>query len=133
MKQVLYWIGFRVASSQQVLIEDALGSFNYVKMLTEKNISTMASNFSSRTQANGRMNFGTRRINYIKAFTHWVKDFYRISSLPSIVRFFEVTFKTQLDRASTRADISKSMSNQTKSSADAASTVPLENEKKWKH
>ena len=69
----------------------------------------MDSNFSSRTQANGRMNFGTRRIKYIKAFTHWVQDFYRISGLPSIVGLSEVAFKPQLDRASTRSDIRKSM------------------------
>ena len=93
----------------------------------------MAPNFSSRTQSNGRMNFGTRRIKYIKSFTHWVQDFYRISGLHSIVSLSEVTFKPQLDRASTRADIRNSTENQTKSSADEASPGPLENEKKCKH
>ena len=96
MKQMLYWIGLRIASSQQALIEYAFGSFNDARMITEKDISTMSSNFSSRTQANGRMNFGTRRIIYIKEFTHWVQNFYRISGLPSIVRLSEVTFKPQL-------------------------------------
>ena len=70
MKPVLYWIGLRVASSQQALVEDAFGSFNHLRMLTKKYISTMASNYSNRTQANVRMNFGTTRIKYIKAFTH---------------------------------------------------------------
>ena len=96
--------------------------------LTEKDISTRASNLSVSTQANGRMSFGTRRIKYIKVFTHWVQDLYRISVLPSIVGLSEVTFKPQLDRAYTRADIRKSMTNQTNSSADAASLGPLENE-----
>ena len=41
MKQVLYWIGFRVASSQQALIEEAFGLFNDVIMLMEKDISMM--------------------------------------------------------------------------------------------
>ena len=120
MNRVLYWIGFQVASSQQALIEDAFGLLKDVRMLTEKDISTMASNFSSRTQANGRINFGTRRIKCIKEFTYWVQYLYRISGLPSIVGLSEVTFKHKLDRASTRADIRKSMANQTKSSADAA-------------
>ena len=65
MKQVLYCIGFRVASQQQALIEYAFGSFDDVKMLTEKDMSMMASNFSSHTVAYGRMDFGTRRIIYI--------------------------------------------------------------------
>ena len=75
MKRVLYWIDLRVASSQQALIEDAFGSLKDVRMLTEKDMRTMASNFSSRTQANGRMNFCTRRIKYIKEFTNWVQNF----------------------------------------------------------
>ena len=133
IKQVLYCIGFRVSSSQQELTEYAFVLFKDVIMLTEKYISTTASNFSSRTQVNGRMNFGTRRMKYIKAFTHWVQDFYHISGLPSIVGLSGVTFKSQLDRASTRSNIRKSMENQTKSSADAASPRLLENEKQWKH
>ena len=74
------------------------------------------------------MKFGTQRIKYIKVFTHWVQDFYCISDLPSIVGLFEVTYKPQLDRVSTRADIGKSMANQTTSSAYAESPGPLENE-----
>ena len=57
MKNFLYWIDFRVAAPQQALIEDAFGSFNNVRVLTEKDISTMASNFSSRTQSIVRLNF----------------------------------------------------------------------------
>ena len=75
------------------------------------------------------MNFGTRRIKYIKAFTHWVQDFYRISGISSIVGLSEVTFKPQLDRASKRADIRKSIANQTESLEDATLSGPLENEK----
>ena len=85
MKQVLYWFGFRVASSQQALIEDAFFLFNVMIMLTEKYIRRMASDLSSQTQDNEIMNFGTRRIKDIKSFTHWVQDFHRISGLPSIV------------------------------------------------
>ena len=79
------------------------------------------------------MNFGTRRIKYIKAFTRWVQDFYPISVLHSIVCLSDITFKPQLYRASTRANIRKLMANQTKSSADAASPGPLENKEQWKH
>ena len=35
IKQVLYWIGFLVSSSQQAFIEDTFGLFNDVRMLTE--------------------------------------------------------------------------------------------------
>ena len=79
------------------------------------------------------MNFGTRRIKYIKAFTHWLQDFYRISGLPSIVSLSEVIFKPQLDRASKGYYIRNSMANETKNLVDSASPGPLDNEKKWKH
>ena len=62
MKQVLYWIGYRVAASQKALIDDAFGLFNGGRVLMEKDINTMASNFSSRTQTNGSMNVGTGKI-----------------------------------------------------------------------
>ena len=104
-----------------------------MKVLTEKDISTMATNFSGRTGANSRMYFGARWIKYLKAFTHWIQDFYRTSGLPTIVGLSAIVFKSQLDRAAARSDIRKNMADQTKTSADAASPVPLENKKKWKH
>ena len=133
MKQVLFWIGFQLSSSQQALIEHTFGSFNDVKILTEKDMRTIASNLSSHNQYNGRMSFGNRRIKYKRAFNHWVQDFYCTSGLPPIFGLSEVTFKPQLYRASTRADMRKSMENQTRSLAGVASSGPLESEKQWKH
>ena len=66
MKKVLNWIGFWLASQQQALIEDAFGSLNDVIMLTEKDMRNMASNFTSRTQNNGRIKFGTMWIKEMK-------------------------------------------------------------------
>ena len=70
IKQVLNWIGFRTEDAHNALVDDAFGSYDDVKVLTEKDISTMATNFSGRAGATGRMYFGTRRIKYLKAFTH---------------------------------------------------------------
>ena len=93
----------------------------------------MATKFSGRTGANGRMYFGTRQIKYLKAFTHWIPDFYRTSGLPTFFGLSAIVFKSQLDRAAARANIRKNMADQTKTSTDAASTGPLENENQWKH
>ena len=62
IKQVLHWIGFRTEDARNALVNDDFGSYDDVKVLTEKDISTMATNFSGRTGASGRMYFGTRRI-----------------------------------------------------------------------
>ena len=34
--QVLHWIGFRIEDARNVLVDDAFGSYDDVKVLTEK-------------------------------------------------------------------------------------------------
>ena len=97
IKQVLHWIGFRTEDARNALVDDTFGSYEDVKVLTEKYISTMATNFSGRTGATGRIYFCTRRIKYLKSFTHWIRDFYRTSGLPTIVGLSAIVFKSQLD------------------------------------
>ena len=133
IRQALFWIGFRTPIALDVLRDDGLESFSDIRMMTEQDISTMATSFAGRTAANGRMHFGTRRIKYLKAMTHWVRDFYRVSSVPSIIGLCEDTLKPLMDRAAARAIVRKNMAEQTKTSAEAASPGPLENEKQWKH
>ena len=130
--QILHWIGFRIEENRNNLIEDSLGSYGDILMLKEKDIPTMATDWGSRTQANGRMHFGARRTKLLKALTHWRMDFERVSTQPSITGLNEHTFKTALITALTRADIRKSLSDRSSSAADAASPGPLESERKWK-
>ena len=133
IRQVLHWINFRTDVNKDAIVNDGLESFSDVRVMTEKDISTMATSFAGRTALNGRMHFGTRRIKYLKAFTHWIRDFYRVSGVPTIVGLAEDNFKPQLDRAAARAIVRKNMESQTKTTAEAASPGPLENEKQWKH
>ena len=132
MIQILHWIGFRTEPRRQSLIDDAFESYQDIRNLTEGDITTMASDFSGRTAANGRITFGTRRTKGLKSLTHWAQDFYRVSVEPSIAGLDEPGFKEQLDRATKRADIRKNLKAQTKTSAEAATPGPLESEKHWK-
>ena len=95
--QVIHWIGFRTEDARNALVDDAFGSYDDVKVLTEKDISTMATKFSGRTGVNGKMYFDTRRIKYLKAFTHWIREFYHTSRLPTIVGLSAIVFKSQFD------------------------------------
>ena len=72
IRQVLHCIGFNTDDPRNALVDDAFGLYDYVKVLKVKDISNMATNFSGRTVANSRMYFGTRRIKYLKEFTHWI-------------------------------------------------------------
>ena len=61
-----------------------------------------------------------------------MNDFYRVSSVPSIVGLSEVTFKSQLHRALARDEVRANLKSQTKTTAEAASPGPLKNEREWK-
>ena len=70
-------------------------------MFSEKDMNNMASDFAGRTtQSGARISFGIRRTMKLIGLAHWVQDFYRIYSIPSIEVLSQVTFNTQLERAS---------------------------------
>ena len=130
--QVLYWIGFTDNGQRNSIIADSLGSYADLCMLSEKDISSMAEEWHRRTQQNNRITFGTRRTKLLKALTHWIHDFYRISGTPNIDGLNQDQFREQLLRALARAEIRKSISDGTATAAGAASPGPLESEREWK-
>ena len=125
----MHWIKFRTDVNKDAIVNDGLESFSDVRVMKVKDIRTMSTSFAGRTALNGRMHFGTRRIKYVKAFTHWIRDFYRVSGVATIVRLAEDNFKPWLDRAAARAIVRKNMESQTKTTVEAASPGQLENEK----
>ena len=132
IRQILYWIGFRGQQNINAIADDAFSGFSDIRVLTEKDITNMSSGFASRTQADGRILFGTRRTKLLKALIHWNEDFFRVSQLPSVVGLNEAIFIAQLERALARADIRKAIQDQTTTAASAANPGPLKSEKEWK-
>ncbi len=133
IEQVLFWIGFVDPVQRGNIVRDSLGSFDDIRMLSEKDITSMAGEWSRRTMANGRITFGTRRTKLLQALTHWTCDFYRVSDIPHVTNLNQNQFRAQLSRALARAEIRKSVSDGTSTAADAASPGSLESERKWKH
>ena len=132
IRQIVYWIGFRGQLNINAIVDDAFSGFSDIRVLTEKDITSMSSGFASRTQADGRILFGTRRTKLLKALIHWNEDFFRVSQMPSIVGLTEAIFKAQLERALVRSDIRKALQDQTSTAATAANPGPLKSEKEWK-
>ena len=131
IRQSLHWIGFRTNAQRTSVVNDAFDSFIGIKMLTEKDITAMERDYGTRATA-ARIVFGTRRTKLLKAFVLWTKDFYRISSTPSVVGLSEDTFKAELQRAISRSDIRANIKAQTPIQAPLASPGPLDSEIKWK-
>ena len=103
--QILHWIGFTIQAQRDNIVTDSFGAYNDIKMLNEKDIASMSIDWASRTQQNGRIHFGIRRTKLLKALTHWVQDFYRVSSTPTIEGLDKEAFLSQLHRAINRAEI----------------------------
>ena len=56
--QVLHWIGFRRGDQRQSIIDDSLGSYDDIRMLSEKDVNAMATEWAGRTSNNDRITFG---------------------------------------------------------------------------
>ena len=129
--QILHWIGFRTAPQRAALVADCFDSFDNLKMLSEKDVHQMATEFSWRT-ATRRMIFGTNRTKFLKAIVHWVQDFYRVSETPTIVGLNEMSFKNELKRSLSRISIRKTLADSASITSKAADPGPLKSEKQWK-
>jgi hypothetical protein len=76
---ILEYCGFVNAGDRTNIIQDGFESFDNILTLSEKDINSLSKGFSDRTAVNGRINFGVRRTNHLKATIHWAQDFRRIS------------------------------------------------------
>jgi hypothetical protein len=61
------------------IAEDGFKLHNNVMSSTEKDIGNLVKGFAKRTAADGRINFGLKGSNLLKATTHWAQDFRCIS------------------------------------------------------
>ena len=73
--QIMHWIGFTNADMHTRVIDDSIGSFDDIRMLSETNITSMTMDWSSRSPATQRILFRTRRMKLMKVLTHWMQDF----------------------------------------------------------
>ena len=132
MAQILHWIGFRTEISRNSIYEDALSSYTDAKVLTENDISDMVKDFGNRTAQNGRFHIGSKRAKKLKGFVHWVQDFYRVSEDPTIVGLNEHTFISALEASQKRANVRRSLKDNSDTASKAADPGPLKSEKQWR-
>ena len=97
IRQILTWIGFNDNVQRDDIIVDAMTTYDDILCLTIKDITALASDFGNRTQANGRVCFGSRRTKKLQSVSFWVKDFYRVSLVPSTAGLDRATLTTQLE------------------------------------
>ena len=131
IKQILHWIGFITDAQKDTVYGDAISSFADLNGLAGEDIDSMARSYASRTQADGRIHIGIRRMKRLKSLIHWVQDFRRISKVPTVSAMSGTVFLTALATASERAQIRKQHRDDSDVLAKDASPGPLKSERDW--
>jgi hypothetical protein len=81
---ILKWCKFPDAANRIAIANDGFGSFHDIGILDHQDISDLAKGFSNRTNANGKITFGLKRTNRLKAVVDWTQDFARVSREPTL-------------------------------------------------
>jgi hypothetical protein len=81
---ILGYCGFLSEPARLAISQDGFASFPDIKSLTHSDIADLAKSFSARTVVNGKITFGLKRTQLLKAVVDWVQDFSRISREPSL-------------------------------------------------
>jgi hypothetical protein len=129
---ILEYIGFAVPIQRTSIAEDAFESFADLLSLTEKDVGSLAKGFAERTQQQGRIIFGLRRTNLLKATIHWAQDFRRISRGVTLDGIADAAaFKIAIETAKQRAQIRKHNAEESSSLSKAADPGKLKRQKEW--
>ena len=130
IETALEWIGFTDPAQRASLLGD-FGTFEDIADLKHDDIDTLASSYSKRTVAEGRIHFGLARIRRLKALIHWVQDFGRVSEEPTLDDLDQASFRAELKTAASRAEIRSKSKDTSESLSSEASPGMLESEKDW--
>jgi hypothetical protein len=129
---ILLYCGFTAPGERASIAADGFEVYEDIKILTAKDIGSLAKGFAERTVAAGRIQFGLRRTNLLKATIHWVQDFGRISREPSLDDLQDANeFKAAIEIARQRAEIRKRNSEESDSLSKAADPGKLKRQKDW--
>lgn len=131
--RALEWIGFATANDRNSIREEGgLETLSDFIDLTEKDLKDMANSFAKRTAAQGRINFGMRRIKLILGIMHWVQDKDRCSRGASVVGIADAdSFKAELQVSIKRAALRQTEAEQVDTISKAADPGKFKDERKW--
>ena len=131
--QALQWIGFGNQAHRDSICEEAgFESLEEFVGLREKDIREMADGYEKRTQAQGRIPFGLRRIKLLIGVMHWVQDqdrCYRNASTGSIADANK--FREIIDISTQRAGLRKVEDDLVDMISKAADPGKFKDERKW--
>ena len=131
--QSLAWIGFgNEGNCNNIRDEGGLEAFDNFVGLTVIDIRDMASGFSKSTTAQGRINFGTRRVNYTLGIINWDQYKSRCSCTESLTGISDAEeYKDLLGIALDCATLWKVKAKQADTINKAGDPVKFKDERTW--
>jgi hypothetical protein len=134
IRTILTYCGFETDVHQNSIAEDGFESYADLLSLTVKDVTSLAKGFGERTTAQGRINFGKRRTNYLKATLHWAQDFRRISRDVTLDDLYDITdFREQIETARQTALIRSHNAAESDGLSKAADPGKLKRQKEGPH
>ncbi len=129
---ILRYCGFAAANDRISIAQDGFESFEDIMSLSEKDVSSLAKGFAERTVASGKIVFGLRQTNLLRATVHWAQDFRRISRAPTLDGIGAMPdFKAAIETAKQRAQIRKHNAEESDSLSTASDPGKLKRQKDW--
>jgi hypothetical protein len=103
---ILEYCGFNNQANRTDIAADGFELFDNMLTLTEKDVTSLAKGFAKRAAAQGRIIFGLRRTNLLKATIHWAQDFRHISREVMLEGIADAAdFRIAIETARQRAQI----------------------------
>jgi len=134
IEQVLEWIGF--TEPQRGRLAEEFSTLDDIREWTDKDVNSLEESFAKRTATEGKMYFGMAKKKKLKALVHWIKDFDRISEVPTIKGLNSNMFRAALQVAAERAEIRKQEAENSSTITGKATPGKLKSERHftdWKN
>ena len=106
--KILEYSDFDDSAQQTIIAADGFESFDEILTLGDSDSVDLAKGFSDRNFIAGKISFGLRQTNILKATIHWAQDFRRISWTPSPIGISNTAkFRAAIEAARNRTRIRK--------------------------
>jgi hypothetical protein len=129
---ILRYCGFAVANDRISIAKDGFETFEDIMSVSEKDVSSLAKRIAERTVASGKIVFGLRQTNLLRATTHWAQDFLRISRAPTLDGIGAMPdFKAAIETVKKRAQRRKHNAEELDSLSTAYDPGKLKHQKDW--
>ena len=130
--KILEYSGFDNSSQHTIIAAYGFDIYDDILTLGESYIVNLEKGFSARTVVAGKISFGLRRTNLLKATIHWAQDFRRISRAPSLIGIRNAAeLRDTIEATRQRTRIRKLSLEELDSLSKAANPGNLKRHKEW--